>query len=258
MMRREPGHTYRVDRLHIGLATVSMAVTASSAFPAFFPPLVLTGREVGARGGEFARQAYTDGGVFDNLGVRMFRYLDPQLADHKGLDGVLVSDVGKRIEVQSDQRGGGLIRTAMRASDILMDRVWQLESDTFEGTPGFVFARISDVVEPQEDLTALHTEIQRQTAAIRTDLDRFSSLEISSLVRHGYCIGRKACRARPDLFGAELPDDAPWDPIPEPRYTAPESPAAARPTRRFRSPQSGGRPGGRDEPAPATVGARTL
>ena len=40
----------------------------------------------------------------------------------------------------------------------------------------------------------MHPEIQRQTAHIRTDLDRFSSLEISSLVRHGYCVGRKACR----------------------------------------------------------------
>ena len=93
----------------------------------------------------------------------------------------------------------------MRATDIVMDRVWQLEIETFHDTPGFVFAPITDVVEPAEDPTALHPEIQRQAANIRTDLDRFSPLEISSLVRHGYCVGRKACRARPDLFGAELP-----------------------------------------------------
>jgi hypothetical protein len=42
----------------------------------------LTGADVGADGGEFGRQAYTDGGVFDNLGVRMFRGLErPWLAD---------------------------------------------------------------------------------------------------------------------------------------------------------------------------------
>src|SRR5262249_36234748 len=65
-----------------GLATVAMAVTASSAFPGFFPPLELTGADVGANAGEFGRQAYTDGGVFDNLGVRMFRCLErPFLAD---------------------------------------------------------------------------------------------------------------------------------------------------------------------------------
>src|SRR5215831_9729657 len=38
MVRREPGSTFRFDRIHIGLATVAMAVTASSAFPGFFPP----------------------------------------------------------------------------------------------------------------------------------------------------------------------------------------------------------------------------
>src|SRR5262249_17774379 len=31
---------------------------------------------------------------------------------------------------------------------------------------------------------------------------------------HGYCIGRKACRSRADLFGPELPANPPWDPIP--------------------------------------------
>src|SRR5262249_21220035 len=94
---------------------------------------------------------------------------------------VLVEEVGKPIEVQSNRRAGGLIRTALRSSDILMDRVWQLEKDTFRDTRGFVFAPITDVVEHSEDATALHPEIQRQTANIRTDLDRCSHLEISSL-----------------------------------------------------------------------------
>jgi predicted acylesterase/phospholipase RssA len=216
MMRRQSDHTFRLDRSHIGLATVPMAVTASSAFPGFFPPVELTGADVGASAGEFGRQRYTDGGVFDNLGIRMFRFLEQVLAEHQStLDGVLVSDVGKPFEVQSIHGGGGVIRTALRATDILMDRVWQLENDTFKDTPGFVFARITAVVEPHEDSTALHPEIQRQAAKIRTDLDCFSSLEISSLVRHGYCVARKACRAHPALFGADLPANAPWDPIPD-------------------------------------------
>jgi predicted acylesterase/phospholipase RssA len=401
MVRRQPGSTYRLDHIHIGLATVAMAVTASSAFPGFFPPLELTGKDVGANAGEFSRQAYTDGGVFDNLGVRMFRCLERRLladappsredfidfpatmevlrqasmsgeetplrrlcqllggarsrrerplllpntstsgpvapppsepgpvdredflvsslwhllchyqlhreplfaglnlvdpgADwllqtshlggrvldpddqlwlnrhlveaafrqatgracfrrlNRGLDGVLVSDVGKQFEVQSNQRAGGLIRTAMRATDIVMDRVWQLEIETFHDAPGFVFAPVTEVVEPAEDPTALHPEIQRQAAQIRTDLDRFSLLEISSLVRHGYCVGRKACRARPDLFGAELPDNAPWDPTPLSRRAGPPVPEATRPTPFS---QLGKR--GRGDPAPATLDARTL
>jgi hypothetical protein len=189
------------------------AGTASSAFPGFFPPLELTGHDVGALGGEFGRQSYTDGGVFDNLGVRMFRWLTPMLEGEKELDGVLVSDVGRRIEIQNS-KGGGLVRAALRSSDILMDRVWQLELDNFQDTFGFVFAKLIDVVTPSEDSTALHPEAQRQVANIRTDLDGFTLLEISCLIRHGYCIGRQACRSRADLFGSDLPSNPPWDPIP--------------------------------------------
>jgi hypothetical protein len=409
MVRRQPGSAVRLDRIRMGLATVAMAVAASSAFPGFFPPLELTGADVGATGGEFDRQAYTDGAVFDNLGVRMFRCLErPLLADsgltrddfldfpeafealrqasvsaaetplrrltqllvpggrrldlrqltngaaagaeapvpaagaepargqpypppapdaqpgdgeewllarmshvlrhhpldrdplfvaltladpdaaaslkasqldgrtltaddqlwlnrhlldaafrqatghacfrrlHGGLDGVLVSDVGKPFEVQAARHTGGLIRTAMRASDILMDRVWQLEIETFADTPGFVFAPVTEVVEPADDPTALHPEVQRQVAGIRTDFDRFSDLEISSLVRHGYCVARKACRARPDLFGTDLPAHPPWDPVSGARGAAPPAALVARP---------GGPP---REPAPATVEARAL
>src|SRR5436309_13943999 len=42
MLRRASGHEFRLDHVHIGLATVAMAVAASSAFPGFFPPLELT------------------------------------------------------------------------------------------------------------------------------------------------------------------------------------------------------------------------
>jgi predicted acylesterase/phospholipase RssA len=402
MARRQPGGAVRLDRVHVGLATVAMAVTASSAFPGFFPPLELTGADVGAAAGEFGRQAYTDGGVFDNLGVRMFHCLErPLLAEsplgredlvdfpstvealaeagkspeetplrrlaqilavashqpdllllpggtangpgtgrpggpsqlpapsaaavgdnedallaglwnvlrhyqfrldplfaglklmdpgaeallrasrltgqplgaddrlwlnrhlleaayrqatgrplfrrlNSGLDGVLVSDVGKPIEVQGQRRAGGLIRTALRASDILMDRVWQLEIETFQDAPGFAFAPITEVVEPAEDPSALHPEIQRQVAGIRTDLDRFSPLEVSSLIRHGYCVGRKACRAHPDLFPGDLPASAPWDPLAAPRRTAVTAAEAAQQKAWTRSPTE------------ATADARTL
>src|SRR5262249_40229481 len=43
--------------------------------------------------------------------------------------------------------------------------------------------------------------------------DRFSPLEISALIRHGYCVGRSACRPHPDLFGGTIPAKPPWDPM---------------------------------------------
>jgi hypothetical protein len=136
-----------------------------------------------------------------------------------------------------------------------MDRVWQLEVETFHDSPGFVFAPVTDIVEPADDPTALHPEVQRQAAFIRTDLDRFSMLEIRTLARHGYCVGRKACRARPDLFGAELPGDAPWDPVPGPRG-APSSILPA--TRATLLPFSLWGRGSKGEPWAATSEARTL
>ena len=48
MQRRRPGQRFHFDRIHTGLATVPMAVTASSAFPGFFPPLEL--QAAGCRG----------------------------------------------------------------------------------------------------------------------------------------------------------------------------------------------------------------
>ena len=221
MMRREKSGSFHIDRYPIGLTTVPMAVAASSAFPGFFPPLELSGADVGARTGEFGRQIYTDGGVFDNLGVRVFRYLDQtSTSDERKCDAVLVSDVGKPFEIRSNLRASGLIRTAMRASDILMDRVWQLENETFNGTPGFAFAHLTEFVNPDEDPTALHPELQRQLPSIRTDLDRFSEGEISTLVRQGYTVGRKICREHPDLFGEALPTAAPWDPVSKSSATA--------------------------------------
>ena len=229
MRRGRGGHGLQTEQIRASLATVPMAVAASSAFPGFFPPLELSAADVGAPGGEFGRQTFTDGGVFDNLGIRMFHYLReflgadatrtdlqpmPGTGDLLKLDAVLISDVGKPIAVERDtQTAGGLIRTNIRSSDILMDRVWQLETEKFRGTPGFVFARVVEVVKPGEDPTAINSEIQRRLPNVRTDLDRFSPLEIRSLVQHGYCVGRKVCRTRPDVFGADLPAGAPWDPI---------------------------------------------
>jgi predicted acylesterase/phospholipase RssA len=400
MVRRQPGSTFRIDRVHIGLATVAMAVAASSAFPGFFPPLQLTGTDVGANVGEFGRQTYTDGGVFDNLGIRMFRCLErPLLADkplsredfvdfpatiealrqasysseetplrrlgqlltanisrresshhpnaltfgialpaapvagngemealvvsglgdllrhyqfhceplfaglqpldrdvkslihangyssraldsadqfwlnrnlleaahrqatgracfrrlNSGLDCVLVSDVGKAFEIKSNESVGGFLRTAMRATDIVMDRVWQLEIETFHDVPGYVFAPVTRIVEPSDDPTALHPEIQRQAAHIRTDLDRFSMLEISSLIRHGYCVCRKTCRARTDLFGSELPNNAPWDPVPPSREVEPPVPAGTQSLLAQIQKKHV-----RTEPTPAAADARTL
>src|SRR4051812_48149809 len=119
MVRRQPGSTFRIDRIRVGLATVPMAVTASSAFPGFFPPLELTGADVGAGDGEFGRQAYTDGGVFDNLGVRMFGLLERPLLAEGPLSRDDFNDFGEFCEVLREASWSGPEAPLGRLAQIL-------------------------------------------------------------------------------------------------------------------------------------------
>ena len=344
LQRRTPGGLDEFEKVQVGLATVSMAVAASSAFPGFFPPLELRGNEVGAKEGEFARHAFTDGGIYDNLGLRMFRHLrlstirdaaefnendvldkglmeemlvraassqegsplgnlwkrlvrvgefvnekknvrdqtrgalkalsevlntealykdpafhelrlpnersqalleemrssmnPPELSDvawlnqqliaallekeagkpclrssSDGIDGIFVSNAGASFKVRADGRAGGLMATAMRSSDILMDRVNQLELESFHNTSGVLFFPITQVVESSQDPLAMHREIQRHAALIRTDMDRFTDLEVSALVQHGYCVARHQCSNLPELSPKKDVDGHPWNPL---------------------------------------------
>ena len=339
--RTASGHD-AFEKVQIGLATVPMAVAASSAFPGFFPPLELRGSDVGALEGEFSRHAFTDGGIYDNLGLRMFRHLqssslrdiarfersdildreatigvlkraaecpentplgqlwkrlnatpdgthregpvedaaldqlghilntehlhrDPvfqqvNLANRRaqslldeyrfsphqlemsdviwlnrqlvaqllekeagqpclrassdGIDGILVSNAGASFKVRADGRARGLMATALRSTDILMDRVYQLEMDSFHDSSGVLFLPITQVVSRAQDPLAPHPEIQRQAALIRTDMDRYPDLEVSTLVQHGYCVARQQCMSH-DGLSAEVAATTgpPWNPL---------------------------------------------
>jgi predicted acylesterase/phospholipase RssA len=191
------------------LTRVSLAVAASSAFPGFFPPVRMSADEVGLQTGEFPTQSFTDGGVFDNLGVRAFDLLHESAPP---VNEILVSDVGKTFRILPKTQLG-LIRETMRATDVLYDRVWQLEKAHFETDGRFLFVPAVQSVEPKDDPTALSTMIQPEIANIRTDLDRFSPLEIKLLVQHGYCVARAQCRSKPESFGSNLPCTPPWDPF---------------------------------------------
>ena len=101
-----------VEILPARLTRISLAVAASSAFPGFFSPVLIAADELGLSEGEFPPQVFTDGGVYDNLGVRAFDLLgnvDPRL------DLILVSDVGKTFRVVRP-RPLGMISRALRAT----------------------------------------------------------------------------------------------------------------------------------------------
>jgi predicted acylesterase/phospholipase RssA len=217
IMQHRSHQRTKVDLLPARLTRISLAVTASSAFPGFFSPVVITADELGLSEGEFPPQTFTDGGVYDNLGVRAFDLLEDI---EPPLDLILVSDVGKSFQIRRP-KPLGMISRALRASDILWDRVGQIEKQKFEPDRRFLFVPAMDVVDLRDDPTAIHPVIQPEVANIRTDLDRFTPLEISALVRHGYCVARKKCRSRPELFGTDLPSSPPWDPVARSGETTP-------------------------------------
>ena len=201
----------RFHRIPGQMAPLPRVVGASSAFPGFFPPVEISAADLGVREGQFPTESFTDGGVYDNLGIRAFAWLQEEVGT---FDQVLVSDAGKPFQVL-DEGSLGFVGQSIRASDILWDRVWQLERENFGQQPGFAFLPITELVSPEEDPTAQHPVVQMEVQSIRTDLDRFTDCEINALVRHGYEVSRKICK-RLGLTGHETAAvQPPWSPCVE-------------------------------------------
>jgi predicted acylesterase/phospholipase RssA len=193
------------------MAGIARVVCASSAFPGFFPPVAIRASDLGVREGQFPTEWFTDGGVYDNLGMRAFSWLKQQNVE---FDQVLVSDAGKPFQVLSNA-ALGMIGQSVRASDILWDRVGQLERENFDSEPGFLFIPISETVDRESDPTALHPVVQSEVQSIRTDMDRFTPTEINALVMHGYEVARKVYRDHFGTTSGPVPETPPWAPIPE-------------------------------------------
>ena len=209
IQRRNNDGGFEFEHIRGQMATLPRVVGASSAFPGFFPPVEISAEDLGVREGQFPTESFTDGGVYDNLGTRAFSWLEDEVG---AFDRVLVSDAGKPFQILGDQ-SLGFVGQSIRASDILWDRVWQLERENFGQHSGFSFLPITDVVSRDEDPTAQHPVVQAEVQSIRTDLDRFSDYEVNALVRHGYEVTKKVCRD----IGLTRDHDAlatPWNPCP--------------------------------------------
>lgn len=196
------------------MATLPRVVGASSAFPGFFPPVEVSAADLGVREGQFPTESFTDGGVYDNLGTRAFAWLENEVGK---FDYVLVSDAGKPFQVLDDQ-SLGFVGQSIRASDILWDRVWQLERENFGQQDRFTFLPITEIVHRDEDPTAMHPVIQAEVQSVRTDLDKFTDFEVNALVRHGYEVTKKYCQQIGLIAGEEV-SCQPWTPLPECFYT---------------------------------------
>ncbi len=210
VQQRTNGGEVRFEHIPAKIASISRIVGASSAFPGFFPPVEVTAADLGVREGEFSTEYFTDGGVFDNLGIRAFHWLD-RLGEN--FDEVIVSDAGKPFQILTDN-SLGFIGQSVRASDILWDRVWQLERENFGRQAGYLFMPITESVAEDEQPT-LHPVIQAEVQTIRTDLDCFSDEEVNGLAQHGYEVARKVYRQQHGDDDVENSNGDVWAPVAE-------------------------------------------
>ena len=204
---------------------VAYAVTASSAFPPLFPPVEISHKTLYCDHKDFKReQRLTDGGIYDNLGINAL------IAEYKegtsgaeqriSLGNIIISDAEGNFDSDFDTKYSFLVNRNVRASDLLMKRVSILQLEeferNFEGAAeqeqiSFVRVKIREPVRDLDDNTVLEPEAQRAMINVRTDLDRFTPVEVTALIAHGYSKAREA------LINKNLVEpDAPkftWNPL---------------------------------------------
>lgn len=224
---RSAGPRGRIGDHRLGYAApppglrIADAVAASCAYPPFFPPLELDGRNLALRGGVpdpaepdsvreglLSRIQLADGGIYDNLG------LEPVWSDHES---VLVSDGGTvlrsrpagslmgRLLHTLSIAGSGQHTTRLRwlrasfSAGVLRGATWSLEStNTISPVPGH-----GPVLGARPGYPA---NLVDQINQVRTDLDAFRPIEQQVLERHGYVVADASLeRHSPELIHSPAP-----------------------------------------------------
>jgi hypothetical protein len=167
--------------------SLATAVAASSAFPPYFPPVIVRPESLGLKDGhpDFPHpHAITDGGVYGNLGLDQLQLFLP----NRGEALILASDAEAVFAADAVHSFAGFLARQIRALDILMARISRVEYDRL---PGIVVVRIGKILERSGRYAhdIMKPEDQRNVAAARTDLDDFTN-ELSALQHHGYALAR--------------------------------------------------------------------
>jgi predicted acylesterase/phospholipase RssA len=204
---------------------LAYAVTASSAFPPLFPPVEISHETLSCDRIKFEHeQRLTDGGIYDNLGIRAIiaRYKEGTSAQEQRVlfRTIIISDAEGNFDSDFDAKYSFPVNRNVRASDLLMKRVSILHLEEFEQNLegvreeeklAFVRVKIREAVRDLDDKTVLGPEAQRALINVRTDLDSFTPDEVTALVAHGYSKAREALLDR-GVVGVDAPKFS-WDPL---------------------------------------------
>ena len=167
------------------LTQLSLAVAASSAFPPVFPPIVFDEEMTGGKSGSFRISPHilTDGGVYDNTGFESAILLEEYRKKHgrEVSDVVVVSDAGSPFQLRGGSEFTNPLGLALRAAEVIMKRVSEETLRRIVSQDRIISVSIDQIEEDE----SLSPQIQKAISRIRTDLDRFSDVEVAALVRHG-------------------------------------------------------------------------
>jgi len=171
------------------------AAACSSAFPPMFAPHLIPPKDYEIGSGR--NLTVGDGGVYDNLGIRVIDSLANAIPKTTSIL-FIVSDAGQpfRNAPASKLTFRWFMDRLVRASDIQFFRL--ADSDMLRFThqhkliPNRKVMRINigDVVPPVQN-SNLPSDIQEFACRVRTDLDAFSDAEIHTLIWHGWELARE-------------------------------------------------------------------
>ncbi|SHM72424.1 Patatin-like phospholipase [Rhizobacter sp. OV335] len=176
------------DKIHRRqVLPLALAVASSSAFPPLFPPVVLTRGSLDATPEDFPQnfECLSDGGIYDNLGIRWLLRRKP-----REFDRAILCDASAPLGWNVDSRFGSLLTRTIRATDILMRRVSDLEAKPNPEHDDLKLVR-TDLVSirlPGSGPRAHHEEIQSRIPLMRTDLNAFVDGEVQLLLQHGHAV----------------------------------------------------------------------
>lgn len=185
----QEGFRFTLDERKFGAdqITVAEAVSASAAFPGFFPAVALRHRRIQYTAEPLAHDAHfiADGGIRDNLGGEG---VVAQQARFHGADHLVISDASGLVTWDTTARMGFAFGTASRTIELLSGRATELGRDDLMRAAACTFSKTSyvSILVPTEKGKTEPTDLEALLPAVRTDFDRFTDKEIACLVRHGY------------------------------------------------------------------------
>ncbi|MBL8228913.1 MAG: patatin-like phospholipase family protein [Bryobacterales bacterium] len=171
---------------------VAKAVAASAAFPPMFPPQEISKKTIPGFSSKVVHYV-TDGGVYDNLGIKMFELLRRKQGNSEME--LWVSDAEARAKEDLGRTFRFVFPRSVRANELLMERVTILTRQLGIAPDKDRFVSLSEPqpIEPvartkPEKLKniSILPQLQGALRSVRTDIDGFSPKLANTLIRHGY------------------------------------------------------------------------